>query len=82
MERNDVLRVKLEKLEVSVPPSTISKAWQERLVTTANEVSDLRQASLEYSNHQISADDFLNNFAPLRIELVALDDLIDRAAGK
>ncbi|MEO0026784.1 MAG: hypothetical protein RL716_115 [Actinomycetota bacterium] len=82
MSKNDELRTKFEKLESATPPASISTRWRDQLSRTSNEISDLRFASIEYTNARIGVDEFLSNFAPLRIELVALDALLDEAVAK
>ncbi len=81
MAKNDELSTKFELLESSEAPNSIRTQWRDRLVTTGNKLADLRAASDAYSNRQISADDFLTNFAPVRIELVALEALIDKSVS-
>jgi hypothetical protein len=82
MSKNDELRTKFEKLEATTPPASISTRWRDQLSRTSNELSDLRFASIEYINARIGVDEFLSNFAPLRIELVALAALLDEAVAK
>ena len=81
MARNDDLAGKYLLLQRSNPPKLIASQWREQLVSTSLELADLRTASDSYSKKQISVDEFLTNFAPVRIELVALEALIDKSAG-
>jgi hypothetical protein len=75
-QENEDLHRKLLALKVRTPPSVIASDWLAGVERTESKLEALKTASVDHRNGVISADEFLNNFAPLRIELVALDDLL------
>jgi hypothetical protein len=75
-QENEDLHRKLLALKARTPPSVIASDWLGGVERTGSKLEDLKTASVHHRNGVISADEFLNNFAPLRIELVALDDLL------
>ena len=70
------LERRLLALQKRPPPKSIAAKWATGIEKTTEKLAALQAAANTHRAGEISVDDFLTNFAPLRIELIALDDLL------